>query len=74
MISVCVKEASENSMKRPMRLNDCSGYMIMPFQDHCFCSNQTGTFRNNVVLFSLSKMATSDTCVESLYLFVCVEA
>ena len=32
-------------MKFRIRLNDCSGHMIMPFQDHFFCSNETGSVR-----------------------------
>ena len=52
MSSMFVREASlKKSMKHPMRLNKCSGYVIMPFQDHCFCSNQTGSVRERHCTF-----------------------
>ena len=52
---VCERSLTENSMKLLMRLNVCSGYMIMPFQDHCFCSNQTGSVRERCGSFCFVK-------------------
>ena len=49
------RSLTENSKKLPVHLNNYSGYMIMPIQDHCFCSNQTGSDRERCGTFHFAE-------------------
>ena len=54
-------------MKLSVSLNGCSDVMSICFHGHCFSSNETVEFAEDMVVLSLSNFVTSEPLVTKLF-------